>query len=181
MKKIYLLIGCFIVIIIFVILFSTQWSYSANLKRYGFNKNNIITEEIYSMDYKHLTKVLLLANTDKLAIIGLTDYGFGVWKDANIESIVENPSLGEFATTAFVISKSRGINGYYEKHVFVASFIQSKNLPQISGNSDFYLNVDYFTINDKVLLFAHGIAGRNMNEIGSTDVISYLKEKIDFN
>ena len=179
MRKLYILSGLIVVIFLTLFIFySTQWSFSANLKKYGFNKNNIIKEEGYVLDHEHLTKILLLKSSDKLAIIGLTNYGFGIWKDSVVEGSVENPDFGEFVTTGFVINRNRGINGYYEKHVLVASYIQNTtNLPHITGNSKYYLNVDYITINDKVILFAHAISGRYEN-IGSTKVISYLEENM---
>ncbi|TCZ70222.1 hypothetical protein E0485_23430 [Paenibacillus albiflavus] len=179
MKKI---ISGAILLFIFVIIVSlylTQWSISANLKKQSFTKKDIISVEGYSKDAEHLTQIYLLADSNKIGIVGLTDQGFGIWKDEQLGWVITNPKFEEFATSSMSIHKNRGINGYIETHIFVAAYLDNDVKPQITGNSDFYLNVDYYTVNNKVLLFAHAIAGRNVSGFGTTEVIDYLMSRLN--
>jgi hypothetical protein len=174
------LIGVFIVIAVLigvVVWYHFNTSISSVLKRQGFTANDIITVEGYSSDAEHITKIILLANRDKLGIVGLTKQGFGKWIIQPMTSVIDNPTNGEYSTSAMSIMKNQGENFYNEKHVFVATYLDNKSEPFIVGNSDFYLNVDYFTVNGKLLLFAHAIAGKSLERFGADDVIFYLNKQ----
>jgi len=171
-----------IVLLLFIVAgaayYNLNLTISAKIKEAGFSKRDIIAEEGYSLDADRITKVFLLADAEKLGIIGITSRGFGTWKNQGMDSILENPGLHAFVASSFAIMKNLANNLYTEKHVFVAGYIESQPNQIIAGNSDFYLNVDYFTHNGKTLLYGHAIAGKNKSSFGSDEVIQYIQSKL---
>ncbi|GIP26758.1 hypothetical protein J23TS9_18880 [Paenibacillus sp. J23TS9] len=181
MKKVISVICVFILVFFVLFFYFTRFSYSAMLNKNDFSARDVIASEGYSIDSNHLTKVLLCVDSNKLGIIGAANYGFGIWKETNFGSIIKNPGSGQFATSTMIIPKNPGINGYTEKHIFIAGFVDFPNKPRIKGNSDFYLNIDYYPIDNKVLLFAHAIGGRDMVNFGSSQILQYITEQINVN
>lgn len=175
MKKI--IVGAFILfVLIFSVIYYKSWIFSSLLDQYGFTKNDIVSNDGYSTNSKHLLNVLLLADDEKIAIAGLTNKGLGIWKNRDLEVILVNPENDKFISTGFI--KMKPIEGivYDEKHLFIAGYVNSKK-SHISGNSDFYLNVNYYHVNDKILLYAHAIVGNDVNRFGSRDIISYIESQ----
>ncbi|MCR8845055.1 hypothetical protein NQ117_15335 [Paenibacillus sp. SC116] len=161
-------------------IYQYKHSYSAPLNAHGFKKEDIIVNQGYALDpnAEHITKVVLLRNIESLAIAGFEKSELGLWRDYSIKSSMESPSNGQYAIYPLNIMRKSSEGYESEKHLFVATYIDSSNVPLIIGNSNFYLSVDYFTIDNKTILFAHAIAARNKDQFTSDEVITYINSHL---
>ncbi|MGG3507998.1 hypothetical protein ABES58_21230 [Paenibacillus lautus] len=176
MKKIFILLIALIAIIIFIF-YKFNYSYKAQIEKYDFSIEDIVSEEGYSMDAKHLTNIVLLADGEKIGLIQVRNKGFLRWVDQS-NSVVQNPSSSEFAVSNLSIMKNKGENVYSEIHTFVAGYMEKENIQKIGSPTDFYLNIDTYDMNGKTLLFAHAIVGKEHTSFGSEDVINFIKNEI---
>ncbi|ULO09594.1 hypothetical protein H1230_12955 [Paenibacillus sp. 19GGS1-52] len=128
------------------------------INRWGIGK--VIHAEGYSFydPSDHITKVMLLANDKKLALIEMRKQPVWGWETF-----------------------------YTEFHDFVARYVDAidSNInntvvpPLIKGTEQMYLNVDYFSVNGRTLLFAHAISGKPNHSFGSEEVTEYIDSRLN--
>ncbi len=146
------------------------------------NKNNLRTSDVlstegYSLDGKKMTQVLLAANKEYYGIFGITYVKFGVWKPylISVSSTLDNTGT----TITIPIMKNWGDSLYVENHIFFSKYINTSKKPLITGIDGTYINVDYFDIDNKVLLFAHAITGKNNRNFNAHNLEVYINLKLE--
>ncbi|QDH22010.1 hypothetical protein [Saccharibacillus brassicae] len=149
---------------------------SSNLRTYGFEAGDAIVDEGYSTDAEHPTKLMLLANEERMGIVVLDGKGLGVWEHDPIVSILENPQGGEFASVYLPILKDWGEQSYTEKHVFASAYVEIDERPFVPNGPDFYVHADYFDVNGRTLLYAHAMSDEDV--FGEEQVIAHLREQL---
>ncbi|MDO3408139.1 hypothetical protein QWJ34_00010 [Saccharibacillus sp. CPCC 101409] len=149
---------------------------SSNLRTYGFHERDAIVDEGYSTDAEHPTKLMLLANEERMGIVVLDGKGLGVWAHDPIVSILENPQDGEFASVYLPILKDWGEQSYTEKHVFASAYIEIGERPTVPNGENFYVHADYFDIGGRTLVYAHAMSDEDV--FGEEHVIAHLQEQL---
>ncbi|OWA34051.1 hypothetical protein B9G55_17110 [Saccharibacillus sp. O16] len=149
---------------------------SSNLRTYGFQHQDTIVDEGYSTDAEHPTKLMLLANEERMGIVVLDGKGLGVWEHDPIVSILENPQDGEFASVYLPILKDWGERSYTEKHVFASAYVTVDERPSVVNGKDFYVHADYFDVNGRTLVYAHAMSDEEM--FTEEMVIAHLREQL---
>ncbi|MCQ4086410.1 hypothetical protein [Saccharibacillus sp. JS10] len=167
-----------LVVAIAALLFSYFFIFniSSNLRTYGFHPDDTIVDEGYSTDAEHPTKLMLLANEERMGIVVLDGKGLGVWEHDPIVSILENPQDGEFASVYLPIVKNWGEKSYTEKHIFASAYVAIEDRPLVANGDDFYVHADYFDVNGRTLVYAHAMSDEE--EFSQDQVIAHLKQQL---
>ncbi|MCR2806659.1 hypothetical protein [Paenibacillus soyae] len=163
-------------------------SLSYHLRAIGFSKENIVHEEGYSFSDSsdRLTKVMLLADKDRLALIVLERKAIWGWERPSTVSVAEHPKDGQYVLAAAGSMKLSWGKFYTENHVFAARYVDAWTLdinagadpPVITGMDQMYLNVSYFSVHDRTLLFAHAISGKGSKGVYSGSVTEHIDAQL---
>lgn len=149
---------------------------SSNLRTYGFHPDDTIVDEGYSTDAEHPTKLMLLANEERMGIVVLDGKGLGVWEHDPIVSILENPQDGDFASVYLPILKDWGERSYTEKHVFASAYVELDERPSVANGPDFYVHADYFEVGGRTLVYAHAMSDEEVFD--QQMVVAHLREQL---
>lgn len=172
MKKLLYSLGiCTVVIVTLVLLYYRYFSITSLLGNEDFTKNDIVLIQEYTTYQEELINIFLLANSEKIGLVFAKKNKYGLWVE-NISSIAINPSDDDLITLGFGIfaNESNLINA--DSHIFVSYYLDSKEEFKVISPDDYRLDVEFFPINNRVLLFAHAISN---SDISSVDVVSYLE------
>lgn len=179
MKRIVLsLVAVFFVFVGGSIIYHFHFSIPAVLHEHRFYKKDIIASEDYLSypDPKKVMKIVLVADEDKIGLMMLMKNNVGFWTNAYPSSIVNQPLDGELITVGFARMAMENGEVHSDKHIYVAYFVEDEKKIEISSPQYFDLMVDYFDVNDRVLLFAHATAIKE--SFSSEEVTSYLQSNI---
>lgn len=142
------------------------------LKDEGFLKEDILLQEKYPVLEDDIGTLLLLANSDRIGLIYSKSKKWGLREEGVTSSIAEQPAAEQIITVGF--ARPTEELGRFEKHSIVAYYLANDEKLDISSPADFDLTVDYFKVNDQVLLVAHAVS-KDRGGFGSDDVMEYLK------
>lgn len=176
--KIRYMVGIFIILaIVGVIIYKSTVSFSSIIQSHGFKENEVWVEEEYAVDSNRSTKVLLAANQEKIALLGLEHHFWGYNVNKNLKSIKTNPASKDLVFISLPIMKTSNGESFTEKHIFLAAYVDKKINRPPSQTDEFHITTSYFDINNRILLYVHALAGKSKNSFGSDDVLSYLREE----
>lgn len=179
MKKLLVSVASILlVMIIWLGIYQIFFSFSTVLRQHDFTKNHIITSKGFTIDDKHLSKMHLVADQERIAIMAADKKWFGLWGRSNNESMQQNNSEGKFAINSFVNMRLSNKSYYSEIHIFLASYIDEDVGPVIPQPDSYYLNAEFFEADGKNMMFVHAIAGAIKTSFGSDEIISYLEQYV---
>lgn len=172
MKKLLYCLGIFAVVIVTAgLLYYRYFSITSVLSNEDFTKNDIVLIQEYTAYPEELINIFLLADSEKIGLVFAKKNKYGLW-DVNSSSIAINPSDEDLITLGFGIfaNESDLINS--DSHIFVSYYLDNKEEFKVISPDDYHLDVEFFPINNRVLLVAHAISN---SDISSEDVVSYLE------
>lgn len=141
------------------------------LKDEGFSKEDIVLQEKYSVLEDETGTLFMLANSDRIGLIYSKSNQWGLREKGVTSSVSERPAAEQIITVGF--ARPTEELGRFEKHSIVAYYLANEKLDIVSP-ADFDLTVDYFSVNNRVLLVAHAVS-TDRGSLGSEDVLEYLE------
>ena len=169
-RSIYIFCILAIVVVTLSFLFYRYFSVESILRTNDFSKNDIVLKKEYTAFPKESANVFLLSNPEKIGLIYSKKNKFGIWEKEGISSVADNSTDEQIVTVGFAITNSE--TDRIESHIMVAYYLESEKEFNVKSQKNYHLNVEFITINNRVLLFAHAISNTG---ISSDDVISYLE------
>ncbi|GKV56540.1 hypothetical protein NCCP2222_24870 [Sporosarcina sp. NCCP-2222] len=142
------------------------------LKDEGFSKEDILQQEKYAVLKDETGTLFMLANSDRIGLIYSKSKKWGIREDGVTSSIAERPAAEQIITVAF--ARPTEELGRFEKHSIVAYYLANDEKVDIGSPDDFDLTVDYFAVNNRVLLVAHAVS-TDRDSLGSDDIMAYLE------
>jgi len=139
------------------------------LSNEDFSKNDIVLIKEFSAYPEEVINIFLLADSEKIGLIFAKKNKYGLW-DVISSSIAINPSDEDLITLGLGLFANESDQS--DSHMFVSYYLDSKEDFKVISPDDFHLDVEFFPINNRVLLFAHAIS---KSDIKSGDVVSYLE------
>ncbi|QTD43229.1 hypothetical protein [Sporosarcina sp. Te-1] len=173
MKRALFLVGIFLIILGFSsFLYYRYVSVSFVLKDEKFSEKDILLKQEHSVLEGETGTLFLLANSERIGLIYSKSNKWGIREKGVVSSVADLPSAEQIITVGF--ARETEEFGRLEKHIIVAYYLANDKKLDVGSPADFDLTVDYFSVNNQILLVAHAVS-TNRGSLGSDDVIAYLE------
>lgn len=155
------------------IVYYYNFSLSSFLHGYGFSTKNIILSEEVTQKDGPLVKVLLVTDGENLGVLTAKRNKFWMWSNFATGTYLSSPSSHEYASAIVVTNNDLpfGEKRAFDHHIFVATFLEDKSAISVPSPDDFFLNVQFFEIKGKTLLYAQAKNSKEKPELIPNDVI----------